>query len=89
MATDPEIRRQLAQQGRLWLLALICATAGALVVWRTNSLVPGVIAFLATVAVLGSTALDVRALPQAPQAPLSSSPTRHICSDTPPKVPKK
>ena len=54
MATDPDMRRQLAQQARLWLLALICATAGALVVWRTNSLVPGVLAFLATVAVLGS-----------------------------------
>ena len=54
MVTDPETRQQLAQQGRLWLLALICATAGALVVWRTNSLLPGVLAFLATVAVLGS-----------------------------------
>jgi hypothetical protein len=54
MATDPETRQQLARQGRLWLLALICATAGALVVWRTNSVVSGVIAFLATVAVPGT-----------------------------------
>ena len=28
MPLDPDIRRQLAKQGRLWLLALICATAG-------------------------------------------------------------
>ncbi|HMI33260.1 MAG TPA: hypothetical protein VK499_03955 [Propionibacteriaceae bacterium] len=30
---DLELRRKLAKQGRLWLLSLICATAGALVVW--------------------------------------------------------
>jgi len=38
---------------RLWLLSLICATAGAAVVWRTGAVLPGVSAFLITLAVLG------------------------------------
>jgi hypothetical protein len=67
MALDPDVRRQLAKQLRLWLLSLVCATLGATVVWRTGDLLVGVLAFLATVAVLGSLlwvyeAASVRAL---------------------------
>lgn len=50
---DQDVRRQLARQGRLWLLSLVCATAGAATVWQTDSLAYGILAFLATVAVLG------------------------------------
>ncbi len=50
---DPGRRRELASQGRLWLLALVCATVGALTVWRTDSLAVGTGAFLITLAVLG------------------------------------
>lgn len=50
---DPKRRRELAQYGRLWLLALPCAAAGAYVVSRTDDLVLGVLAFLVTLAVLG------------------------------------
>jgi hypothetical protein len=49
---DPEKRRQLAKQGRLWLMSLVCATAGALTIQRTGSLAIGVI-FLGCTAVLG------------------------------------
>ena len=50
---DQDVRRQLARQGRLWLLSLVCATAGALTVWQTDSLGYGILAVLAAVAVLG------------------------------------
>ncbi len=53
MALDPDIARQLSQQSRLWLLSLICAGVGAVVVWRTGAVGPGVVAFLITLAVLG------------------------------------
>ena len=51
---DPELRRKLAQQGRLWLLSLICASAGAYTVWSRNSVSAGVVVFLICLAVLGS-----------------------------------
>ena len=51
---DDGIRRDLAKQGRLWGLSLICATVGAVVVWRTDELLPGIGAFLITLVVLGS-----------------------------------
>lgn len=51
---DQAVRRQLARQGRLWLLSLVCATVGAVTVWQTDSLAYGILAFLATVVVLGS-----------------------------------
>ena len=50
---DQDVRRQLARQGRLWLLSLVCATVGAVTVWQTDSLPYGILACLATVAVLG------------------------------------
>ena len=53
MATDPDTRRQVAKQGRLWLLSLICATVGAVTVWRTNSVLIGIFAFLICLVVLG------------------------------------
>lgn len=53
MALDPDIRRQLHQQARLWTLSLVCATVGALVIWRTGQLFPGIVAFLIALAVLG------------------------------------
>jgi hypothetical protein len=53
MDIDPDIRRQLHQQARLWALSLVCATVGALVIWRTGHLGPGILAFLAALAVLG------------------------------------
>jgi hypothetical protein len=50
---DPNTRRQLAKQGRLWLLSLVCATAGAVTIQQTASLAMGVAVFLGCVAVLG------------------------------------
>jgi hypothetical protein len=51
---DDGIRRDLAKQARLWVLSLICATVGAVVVYRTDELLPGIGAFLITLVVLGS-----------------------------------
>ena len=48
------IRRDLAKQGRLWALSLVCASVGAFVVWRTDELLPGIGAFLIALVVLGS-----------------------------------
>ncbi len=53
-SADDRIRRDLAKQGRLWALSLICASVGAIVVWRTDQLLPGIGAFLITLVVLGS-----------------------------------
>lgn len=52
-APRPSTRSELAKTGRLWLLSLICAGVGAYVVSRTDSVLPGVVAFLITLAVLG------------------------------------
>ena len=49
----PETRRQLAKQGRLWLMSLVCATAGAVTIQQTASLAIGVAVFLCCVVVLG------------------------------------
>ena len=53
VVADPETRRQLAKQGRLWLMSLVCATAGAVTIQRTASLAIGVAVFLGCVVVLG------------------------------------
>jgi 4-amino-4-deoxy-L-arabinose transferase-like glycosyltransferase len=50
---DLETRRKLAKQARLWLLSLICATAGAVTVWARDSLAAGILVFLICLAVLG------------------------------------
>jgi hypothetical protein len=49
----PETRRQLAKQGRLWLMSLVCAAAGAVTIQQTASLAIGVAVFLGCVIVLG------------------------------------
>jgi hypothetical protein len=51
---DDGIRRDLAKQGRLWGLSLVCAAVGAYAVWRTDELLPGIGAFLITLVLLGS-----------------------------------
>jgi hypothetical protein len=50
---DPELRKQLLKSARLWLLSLICASAGAATVWATGSVGSGVLAFLGSLVVLG------------------------------------
>jgi hypothetical protein len=52
MPTDPELRRKLAKEGRLWALAFVCALVGAGTVARTGSVPAGVLAFLIALAVL-------------------------------------
>jgi len=51
--SDPHVRSELAKLGRLWLLALLCASAGTAVLTRSGSLWAGACAFLAALAVLG------------------------------------
>jgi len=51
---DPKIRRELAKQGRLWLLAVVCATAGAITIDQTGSLTTGIAVFLLCVVPLGA-----------------------------------
>ncbi|MCW2811434.1 MAG: hypothetical protein JWP61_1892 [Friedmanniella sp.] len=53
MALDPQIRRQFAQQGRLWLLSLLCAVGGTVAIVRTGSLSTGIFVFLGCLGVLG------------------------------------
>jgi hypothetical protein len=50
---DPGRRREIAREGRLWLLSLVCALVGAITVWRTDSLTSGIFAFLVSLLVLG------------------------------------
>ena len=52
MSIDPELRRKLAKEGRLWALAFVCALVGAGTVAATGSVPPGIVAFLVTLAVL-------------------------------------
>lgn len=53
MERDPELRGKLAKEGRLWAMAAVCATAGAVTVAVTDAVPPGVLAFLVALAVLG------------------------------------
>lgn len=48
-----DTRAEVAKQARLWSLSAVCALAGAGMVWRTSELLPGISAFLITLAVLG------------------------------------
>ena len=52
MPADPELRRKLAKEGRLWSLAFVCAAVGATTVAVTDAVPPGILAFLVTLAVL-------------------------------------
>lgn len=54
MPLEPDIKSQLAKQGRLWALSLICAFVGAFTVYQTGELTTGILAFLAALVVLGS-----------------------------------
>ncbi len=53
MAEDSNRRREIAKEGRLYLLALVCATAGALTVYLSGRLVTGIFAFLISLLVFG------------------------------------
>ena len=53
MDRDPDLRTKLAKEGRLWAMAAVCATVGAVTVALTDRVPPGVLAFLITLAVLG------------------------------------
>lgn len=53
MIEDPETRRQLAKQARLWLLSFVCATLGTAAYVVRGSLAAGVLVFLGSLAVLG------------------------------------
>ena len=47
------VRADIAKTARLWALSLVCASVGAYVVWRTDSLMPGISAFFIALSVLG------------------------------------
>ena len=53
MAEDAKRRREIAKEGRLYLLALVCASGGALTVYLTNRFVSGVFVFLLCLLVFG------------------------------------
>jgi len=50
---DPELRQKISKESRLWLLSLVCASAGAVTVWATDSIGQGVLAFLVSLTILG------------------------------------
>ena len=53
MAEDAKRRREIAKEGRLYLLALVCASGGALTVYLTDRFVSGVFVFLLCLLVFG------------------------------------
>jgi uncharacterized membrane protein YhhN len=53
VAEDAKRRREIAKEGRLYLLALVCASGGALTVYLTNRFVSGVFVFLLCFLVFG------------------------------------
>lgn len=50
---EPNVRQGLAKEGRVWLLAVVCAVPGALAASRFDSWWAGAGVFLAFLAVLG------------------------------------
>jgi hypothetical protein len=50
---DHRTRRALAKEGRLYLLALVCATGGSLAVYLSDRLAVGILVFLCCVLVFG------------------------------------
>jgi hypothetical protein len=52
-----DVRTGLAKEVRLWGMSAVCALAGALAIWKTNSIAYGVLAFLICLAVLGGVLL--------------------------------
>ncbi|HEX8488927.1 MAG TPA: hypothetical protein VF642_10330 [Propionibacteriaceae bacterium] len=53
MPEDAKRRREIAKEGRLYLLALVCASGGALTVYLTDRFVSGVFVFLLCLLVFG------------------------------------
>ncbi|HEX8510808.1 MAG TPA: hypothetical protein VF635_15085 [Propionibacteriaceae bacterium] len=53
MGEDQRTRRALAKEGRLYLLALVCATGGSLAVYLSDRLAVGILVFLCCVLVFG------------------------------------
>lgn len=53
MAQPPDLRRNVAKEVRLWVLALVCAAAGATAVAISDSMPIGIVAFLASLSLLG------------------------------------
>ncbi len=52
-----DVRTGLAKEGRLWGMSAVCALAGALTVWKTNSIAYGVVAFVICLVVFGGALL--------------------------------
>lgn len=50
---DPKRRAEIAKEARLYLLALVCASGGALAVYLTNRLVVGIFVFAVCLLVFG------------------------------------
>lgn len=53
MVEDEKTRRAIAKEGRLYLLAVVCATGGAVTVYLTNRIASGIFVFLLCLAVFG------------------------------------
>lgn len=53
MAEDEKTRRAIAKEGRLYLLALVCATGGASGVYLSNRIAPGVFVFFVCLLIFG------------------------------------
>ena len=53
VAEDSNRRREIAKEGRLYLLALVCATGGALTVYLSGRLVTGIFVFALCLLVFG------------------------------------
>ena len=59
-ASAAVLRRELFRQGRSWLLAVVCVAAGGFTVWRTDSVLAGAVAAVATAVVLAAPRLGPR-----------------------------
>ena len=53
MPEDAETRRKIAKEGRLYLLALVCATGGGLGVYLSGRLTVGIFVFALCLLVFG------------------------------------
>jgi hypothetical protein len=54
MVADPDLRKKLAKEGRLWLLSLLCAVPGAVAVALTDRISIGIAVFAACLLVFGT-----------------------------------
>jgi heme A synthase len=53
VAEDDQTRRKIAKEGRLYVLALVCATGGALGVYLSNRLLVGIFVFAVCLLIFG------------------------------------